>query len=175
MLVNNFKRLLAISMKNDMGFKSKNFSNATKNIPMPPGSNMDYAKNNLKYVSGTYNNTNVALGLVIGSGGTTPKLTDYKLENEITTGFTENTGSVTFGNGKTLLSMTITAGSTITINEVGVRLVVAAVNASSTRDDCSILLTRSVLPEPIMLQSNQTKVFVVEIDYNSFIDNVNNL
>lgn len=175
MLLNNFKKFLAISTQKSLGFTNTSFAGARKDIPDNPTSQWDYVNNNTKYISGSYGSSNVGIGLVIGSGTTPPELTDYKLENEVTSGFTENTGSVTFGSDKIILSMTITATSAITINEVGIRAVMSAISLSSTRDQSSVLLTRSIISEPAVLNSGDTKTFTVEIDYNTFVDNVNNL
>lgn len=169
MLLNNFKKFLAISTRTGMGFTTKTFANTNRSFSVTSNSQWNYAKNNMDYA------TSAAMGLVIGSGTTPPQLSDYKLENELTSGFTENTGSLTFSTGKIIVQMTITATSALTINEAGIRVVISAQSADSTRDECSILLTRSVLPEPKVFQSGDTKTFTIEIDFNTFIDNVNNL
>ena len=72
MLLNNFKKFLAISTQQSLGFTNTNFAGTRKDIPNNPNSQWDYVKNNVKYISGSYGSTYVGIGLVIGSGTTPP-------------------------------------------------------------------------------------------------------
>lgn len=59
----------------------------------------------------------------------------------------------------------------MTISEVGVFLYTASDFNKTKR----CILTRTVLSEPVVLQAGDSKTFTAEIDFNSFVDNVNNL
>ena len=59
----------------------------------------------------------------------------------------------------------------MTISEVGVFLYTVSDYSKTKR----CILARTVLSEPVVLQAGDSKTFTAEIDFNSFIDNENNL
>lgn len=108
-------------------------------------------------------------GLVFGQGTTTPTLEDYRIENHINTGLTYTGNSSSFINGVASLTQVVqnTSDTSITINEVGIFCENYNINVAS------LLITRTVLDTPVVLQPNDIKTFTVTIDYNKFVDNVN--
>lgn len=168
MLVNNMMLFLEdILSSESVGMKT--FSNNNKYI-----SNDYYFKYiNSKDISGSPNNNGVYAGyygLVFGTGTTPPQLTDYKLENRITTGYNDANGTISLTNNKFIIGQVVIATSDVTISEVGIRI------TNTYYDDTnSVLLARTVLSEPVVLQAGDSKTFTAEIDFNTFIDNVNNL
>ena len=104
-------------------------------------------------------------GIAFGSGTTPPKKTDYKLNNYITTGLAYNNNSTSINNNVVSWVQTVQNTSTeqITITEVGLF-------CTYTVDDLTILLTRTVLDNPVILQPNEVKTFTITIDYNKFVD-----
>lgn len=108
-------------------------------------------------------------GIAFGSGITPPQKTDYKLENYITTGLTYSGNSTNLTDGVTNWVQTVQNTSTaqITITEVG--LFSEYFNAYG-QGLTPILLTRTVLDTPVVLQPNDVKTFTITIDYNKFID-----
>lgn len=104
-------------------------------------------------------------GIVFGSGTTPPQKTDYKIENHIADGLTYSNNSTSKANNIVNWVQTVqnTSSEPITISEVGL---FSAVNQQST----CILLTRTVLDNPVVLQPNDVKTFTITIDYNKFVD-----
>ena len=167
MLLNNFISLLrnGISKNNPT---IKNIDNINVQITgntslsyIDPLKTSPYVVNN--YSSGNY-------GLVFGDGTTPPQLTDYNLENVVETFTTSNT-NISITNNKLILGQVVTATSDMTISEVGVFLYTVSDYSKTKR----CILARTVLSEPVVLQAGDSKTFTAEIDFNSFIDNVNNL
>lgn len=106
-------------------------------------------------------------GIAFGSGTTSPKKTDYKLENYITTGLTYSGNNTNQADGIVNWVQTVQNTSTaqITITEVGL----FSKNRYSGNYTV-FLLTRTVLDTPVVLQPNEVKTFTITIDYNKFVD-----
>lgn len=104
-------------------------------------------------------------GIVFGSGTTPPQKTDYKIENHIADGLTYSNNNTSETNNVVNWIQTVqnTSSEPITISEVGL------FSAGSTEYTC-VLLTRTVLDNPVVLQPNDVKTFTITIDYNKFID-----
>lgn len=104
-------------------------------------------------------------GIAFGSGTTPPQKTDYKLENYITTGLTYsgNNTNLTDGVAHWVQTVQNTSTAQITITEVGLF-------SQYGRGYISLLLTRTVLDTPVVLQPNEVKTFTIAIDYNKFVD-----
>ena len=104
-------------------------------------------------------------GIVFGSGTTPPQKTDYKIENHIANGLTYSNNNTSKANNVVNWVQTVqnTSGEPITISEVGL---FSAATATST----TVLLTRTVLDNPVVLQPNDVKTFTITIDYNKFVD-----
>lgn len=114
--------------------------------------------------SGVYYNL-FGRGIVFGSGTTPPQKTDYKLNNHITTGLTYNNNSTSTNNNVVSWVQTVQNTSTeqITITEVGLF-------SAYSDSQPTLLLTRTVLDNPVILQPNEVKTFTITIDYNKFVD-----
>lgn len=104
-------------------------------------------------------------GIVFGSGTTPPQKTDYKLENHIADGliYFNNNTSETNKIANWVQTVQNTSSEPITISEVGLF-------SAFTTDCISVLLTRTVLDNPVVLQPNDVKTFTITIDYNKFVD-----
>lgn len=115
--------------------------------------------------SSGYRYTPYSRGIVFGSGTTPPQKTDYKIENHIADGLTYSNHSTSKANNVVNWVQTVqnTSSEPITISEVGL------FSAVSSTDYC-VLLTRTVLDTPVVLQPNEVKTFTIIIDYNKFID-----
>ena len=108
-------------------------------------------------------------GIAFGSGTTPPQKTDYKLENYITTGLTYSGNNTNQIDGIAYWVQTVQNTSTaqITITEVGLFSKYSAYTGSTYS---TLLLTRTVLDTPVVLQPNEVKTFTITIDYNKFVD-----
>lgn len=104
-------------------------------------------------------------GIVFGSGTTPPQITDYQIENHIADGLTYSNNSTSKANNVVNWVQTVqnTSSEPITISEVGL------FSACNTTYLC-VLLTRTVLDNPVVLQPNEVKTFTITIDYNKFVD-----
>lgn len=104
-------------------------------------------------------------GMVFGSGTTPPQMTDYKIENHITTGLTYSGNNTTTADRIVSWVETVQNTSTaqITITEVGLF-------ATYSQGNMLCLLTRTVLDTPVVLQPNEVKTFTITMDYNKFVD-----
>lgn len=104
-------------------------------------------------------------GIVFGSGTTPPQKTDYKIENHIADGLTcTNNGTSQINNiVNWVQTVQNTSSEPITISEVGL---FSAYYAGAI----TVLLTRTVLDNPVVLQPNEVKTFSITIDYNKFVD-----
>lgn len=104
-------------------------------------------------------------GIVFGSGTTPPQKTDYKIENHIADGLIYSNDSTNETNNIVNWVQTVqnTSSEPITISEVGL------FNSLSAQNFC-VLLTRTVLDNPVVLQPNEVKTFTITIDYNKFVD-----
>lgn len=105
-------------------------------------------------------------GIAFGSGTTPPQKTNYKLENHITSGLTYSGNNTNQTDKVVNWVQTVQNTSTeqITITEVG--LFARYANGSYA----TVLLTRTVLDTPVVLQPNDVKSFTITIDYNKFVD-----
>lgn len=104
-------------------------------------------------------------GIAFGSGTTPPQKTDNKLGNHITTGLTYSGKNTKEIDGVVNWVQTVQNTSTaqITITEVGL-----FTNYSTGHP--TVLITRTVLDTPVVLQPNEVKTFTITIDYNKFVD-----
>lgn len=159
MLLNNFITTLydklTVVPTDNVSFKPSSSSNTIKSIPPT-----DYmTTNNSRY----YPNYR---GIVFGSGTTPPQKTDYKIENHIADGLTyfNNGTSETNNIVNWIQTVQNTSSEPITISEVGL------FSSGGGPYDICVLLTRTVLDNPVVLQPNEVKTFTITIDYNKFVD-----
>lgn len=158
MLLNNFKatlyeQLTVVAVRSD---KLDNLSSYTGIRSVPSTSYSSTAD------TAFYPNMR---GIVFGSGTTPPQKTDYRIENHIASGLTYSGNSTSETNNVAHWVQTVqnTSSEPITISEVGL--------FSTLRSDTlCVLLTRTVLDNPVVLQPNEVKTFTITIDYNKFVD-----
>lgn len=113
---------------------------------------------------------------VFGTGDTPPTIDDYKLSGDLVGGDTISlltiAGSVypTYSTNKLSFSAPIIndGASPVTIKEIG--LVCRFLARSSSYTSGAVLLTRDVLPEPVILNRGDSKVFEISIDTMSFVE-----
>lgn len=158
MLLNNFMttlydRLTLVLVSSDISKES-----ALNNISSIPSTHYNSTKSNGYY----YPNYR---GIVFGSGTTPPQKTNYKMENHIANGliYSDNSTSETNNIVHWVQTVQNTSSEPITISEVGLF-------SSSNPTYFSVLLTRTVLDNPVVLQPNEVKTFTITIDYNKFVD-----
>lgn len=163
MLLNNFIATMYPSMKititagtiNDAtGFDESSISSVSSNF---------YSDTSNASLHAPFNR-----GIAFGSGTTPPQKTDYKLENYITTGLTYsgNNTNQTDGIANWVQTVQNTSTAQITITEVGLFSRYPGTGATYS----TLLLTRTVLDTPVVLQPNEVKTFTITIDYNKFVD-----
>ena len=165
MLLNNFKKFLEPITNLEVATMS---SNKPKNTTSAELSGLVYRPSTgNQYASSQFNITSSYGGLVFGSGNTPVTINDTKLENRIYEKYTPSNGGYTVTNDKAIFTEAITATDSITISEIGIRYTATSENDATN----SCLVARTVLDSPVILNSGDTKVFTVTIDYNKFIDN----
>lgn len=100
-----------------------------------------------------------------GDGTTPPTVDDYRFSGNLVSPSYDDGGVVSVGsNGVTWQMAVINDGdNSITINEIGL-----FIKASSS--GC-LMLTRDVLPEPVILEAGASKGFQIFIDTQSFVTN----
>lgn len=159
MLLNNFlstlyDKLNVVTVNND---RIENITVMGANIKSVETTTYGFATSNTYYPN--------YRGIVFGSGTTPPQKTDYKIENHIANGLTYSNNGTSETNNVVNWVQTVqnTSSEPITISEVGL---FSAVNTG----EISVLLTRTVLDTPVVLQPNEVKTFTITIDYNKFID-----
>lgn len=159
MLLNNFIATMYPSMKST--YTTGEINNATRlNEGLQTVSSDCYTETGTNKFDAPFDR-----GIVFGSGTTPPQKTDYKIENHIATGLTYsgNNTNQTDGVANWVQTVQNTSGEPITISEVGL---FSAYSSSYL----TILLTRTLLDNPVVLQPNDVKTFTITIDYNKFVD-----
>lgn len=160
MLLNNFISTLydQLTIVSTSGITYNNFGLNSSSIASVPSSYYNLSVNNSSYVP-HYR------GIVFGSGTTPPQKTDYKIENHIADGliYSNNNTSKTNNIINWVQTVQNISSEPITISEVGL---FSAINSQRL----CVLLTRTVLDNPVVLQPNEVKTFTIIIDYNKFVD-----
>lgn len=101
-----------------------------------------------------------------GTGTTPPTIDDYKFSGDLVTPtFVPASGTAYNGSNGSIFAMAVInpTQEAMTINEIGLFR-----NLDST--GC-VMLTRDVLPQPVVLQPGESKGFQIYIDTQSFISN----
>lgn len=108
-----------------------------------------------------------ATGVYFGTGKTPAKITDYTLENVITTGLTITSGGVVEaspGDGVyeflSTFSVKNTSAENITISEVGYFA------SFKTGDIKPVLFERTVLASPITIKPGEVKIITYKLTFN---------
>lgn len=135
-----------------------------------PNTSVAYNENNTQVPYDRY--LGYLRAIVLGSGSTPATIEDYKMGNYITPAqLTRSNESISLPEGtfKVVITLTVTNNNAepITVSEVGTYM-----QAMSTGYP-AMLLTRTVLDNPVVLNQGDSKTFTVETDYLKFIDNIN--
>jgi len=111
-------------------------------------------------------------GVYFGSGTTPATREDYNLEATISSGLTVASGCGFFendGNGKYSFYrdyvLTNTTEESITVSEIGCFTPVR-INSSSSAQWWPILMERTVFPEPVIIQPNESKLITYKFVFN---------
>lgn len=106
----------------------------------------------------------------VGTGTTAADESDFKLENELSSDYVQiRLSSVHLSeNGCGVLRFFVSVknvnANAVTISEIGMFKYLALSNyANSTRIDCPTLFGRHVLPMPVTIPSQESRIFTVEI------------
>lgn len=105
-------------------------------------------------------------GIVLGSGTTPPKYSDYKMENWAT-GLTYSNNSATWNNPNVILTQSATNNTKadIVVTEVGM----FGMDSDSNTGYDKVLYTRNVI-DPVTIKPGETKTFTIKIDFSKFSD-----
>ena len=106
------------------------------------------------------------VGIALGSGTTPPTVNDYKLQSFISEGLTYSNLNKEFVDNAFQIQMTVTNNSdtSIQISEIGLY------GTDNSDGYPSFLFTRSVLSTPILLNTGDSQIVGIKIDFNKFID-----
>lgn len=184
MLLNNFKYLVVNTLKEYWGFGGN--TTAKPRIKFTDGSLYTYTSHTT--LPRAINSTTIALlpskfyntrdnaswpsaysYMVLGTGDTPPTVEDYKLSGEITTGLTYQ-GQPTLNDNNSLTYSILVTNNTeqpVTIKEVCL-----AIGTGNTAQEkgAAALLTRDVLATPVTLNTGDSKIFSITIDFRSLTD-----
>ena len=115
-----------------------------------------------------YTSSATARGVSFGTGTTPPKVTDYCLENPITSGLTVTSPSVAAYNqtdeyGEYTVTFGVTAANTVTITEIGLK----CNSYFYSKDDQKVVMVdRTVLDAPVTIPAGQSKQITYTIRFN---------
>lgn len=189
MLLNNFRRILVNTIAYSLGITQ--LEGMTGEIKTTVGTvHNPSSKSYMRYptisglssdcnicTSGTnYNSTSIpptsfafqGCEIYLGTGNVTPTIDDYKLSGELITSLISQ-GQGTSANNNSITFSAIATNNTespVTIKEIGLGGYVE----SSGTFQCVFLLTRDVLPTPITLNTGDSKIFSITIDFRSLTD-----
>lgn len=172
MLLKNFGALLATTLSNlylQDGIKCTTgefpANNGLKRIPQTPNS-ISEILSTTTYEANQGGSGSGAYTVGFGDGTTPPTIDDYKFSGSlVTASIGGNFGTINAGSNGTTYQVVVTnkTESVITIKEIGLFMQVSG-------NGC-VMLTRDVLPEPVVLEVGASKGFEIFIDTQSFVSN----
>ena len=173
MLLKNFGALLANALADDtltegvLKCTTGEFPAAVDLRKMPnTTSSLSNVVSSITYGNNEGGSSAATWAFGFGDGTTPPTIDDYKFSGELVTlSIMQSTGIASNGsNGATFQMVVINrTGGAVTINEIGLFSQVVNLGA--------VMLTRDVLPEPVVLDPGDSKGFEIYIDTQSFISN----
>lgn len=188
MLLNNFRRVLVNTLVKNFNLSSYDYAGMSNEIKTTAGNLTEYhssqyneprlsSATTLDYIpsynyngqsSGPFTNDS-KLYFACGDGDTPPTIEDYKLSGELITGLSYQAQKTSANNNSVKFSITTTNNTEnpITIKEVGICL---GYSYQPSQVYCAVLLTRDVLPTPVILNTGDSKTFSVTIDFRSLTD-----
>lgn len=172
MLLKNFGALLAttltnIDLKEGVKCTTGELPKATYLLGIGPSSNLNEVISSNEYTA----NTNASAGTSsrwafgFGTGTTPPTIDDYKFSGDLVTPtLVTPSGTAHNGSNGSIFAMVVInqTQEAMTINEIGL--------FRTAKSGC-VMLTRDVLPQPVVLQPGESKGFQIYIDTQSFISN----
>lgn len=170
MLLKNFGALLATALTNTRlteGVKctTGELPKATSLLQMVPSGSLNEVIDSKAYTANSISSSSSQWAFGFGTGTTPPTIDDYKFSGDLVTP-THVTASGTAYNGSngSIFAMVVInqTQEAMTINEIGL--------FRRTPIGC-VMLTRDVLPQPVVLQPGESKGFQIYIDTQSFISN----
>ena len=169
MLLKNFGALLANALADDSiteGIKCTTgelpASTTLKTMPSSRTS-MGRTVNTAAYTANSASGGNASWAFGFGDGTTPPTIDDYKFSGTLVEPSRASTSTSNGSNGATFQMVAINqTEEAMTIKEIGL--------FSSSTAGC-VMVTRDVLPEPVVLEPGASKGFQIYIDTQSFIAN----
>lgn len=141
------------------------FSSNLRALPSQLGS-LGYTVSSETYSENANGASQSTWAFIFGDGTTPPTIEDYKLSGNLVEPSTvAGTGSASNGSNGITWQMTVinNTGSSITIGEIGL--------CSQISSYGCVMLTRDVLPQPVVLEPGASKGFQIFIDTQSFVAN----
>lgn len=170
MLLKNFGALLATALTNTTlteGVKctTGELPMATSLLRMGPYSNLTEVIDSKMYTANSTTTVSSQWALGFGTGTTPPTIDDYKFSGDLVTPtLVPSSGTAHNGSNGSIFAMVVSnqTQEAMTINEIGL---------FRTASLGCVMLTRDVLPQPVVLQPGESKGFQIYIDTQSFISN----
>lgn len=170
MLLKNFGALLATALTNTAlaeGVKctTGELPIGTSLLSMEPIGNLSEVIDSNVYTANSYSAKASQWALGFGTGTTPPTIDDYKFSGDLVTPtLVSGSGTAHNGSNGSIWAMVVTnqTQEAMTINEIGL--------FRKNQYSC-VMLTRDVLPQPVVLQPGESKGFQIYIDTQSFISN----
>ena len=171
MLLKNFGALLATALTNTMlteGVKctTGELPAASDLLSMGPNGNLSRVIDSNEYAANSYTTKAAQWAFGFGAGTTPPTIDDYKFSGDLVTPtLVSASGTVYNGSNGSIFGMVVInqTQEAMTINEIGLFLSVDSYGC--------VMLTRDVLPQPVVLQPGESKGFQIYINTQSFISN----
>lgn len=170
MLLKNFGALLATALTNTNlteGVKctTGELPQATSLLKMGPYGLLSKVIDPSAYTVNSYSTASSQWAFGFGTGTTPPTIDDYKFSGDLVTPtIVGASGTAHNGSNGSIFAMVVNnqTQEAMTINEIGLFTRVST--------GC-VMLTRDVLPQPVVLQPGESKGFQIYIDTQSFISN----
>lgn len=172
MLLKNFGALLPTTLSNVLlqeGVKCTTgefpANNGLKRLPQTPNSINDILSTTT-YEANQSGSGSSTLTFGFGDGTTPPTIDDYKFSGSLVTpSIGGNFGTISAGSNGVTYQLVVQnrTESAMTIKEIGLFVQISGTGC--------VMLTRDVLPEPVVLEAGASKGFEIFIDTQSFISN----
>ena len=162
--------------KNFYSYMRATMQNTYASFTKVDGSTQSYNSSSLTHINclrpfaamASYAVSAAALGVSFGTGTNPPAITDYCLENPITSGLAVTSPSAVSFN-KTdeyeeyTVTFGVTAANTVTITEIGLK---CNVSYNNSADNVVAMVDRTVLDTPITIPAGQSKQITYTIRFN---------
>lgn len=170
MLLKNFGALLATALTNTNlkeGVKctTGELPKSPYLLEMGPNSNLNEVIDSKVYTANSSATQSSKWAFGFGTGTTPPTIDDYKFSGDLVTPtLVSASGTAHNGSDGSIFAMVVSnqTQEAMTINEIGLFRMATS--------GC-VMLTRDVLPQPVVLQPGESKGFQIYIDTQSFISN----